>query len=208
MGGKTKGNRFEREVCTALSEWWAGRDDVFWRSTTSGARATSRGKRGKDTFGQHGDVAFTHPLGKALLRLVTIELKRGYSQHSPIDLVDRKDSCRQTKMEGFIEQVYNSADAAKTPFWWLIIQRDQHRAMLYMPTRFYIELQETCFRTTPTPSVILHAKVRHGFQNQKQFKFTCCERSMRIIGMPFDMFLRHVGPTSILKIVKKYEARD
>jgi len=41
-----KGSSFEREICTILSKWWTNneRDDVFWRTAGSGARATTRSK--------------------------------------------------------------------------------------------------------------------------------------------------------------------
>lgn len=44
-----KGSVFEREICKALGRWWTDgeRDDIFWRTAGSGARATCRLERGK-----------------------------------------------------------------------------------------------------------------------------------------------------------------
>jgi hypothetical protein len=75
-----KGGDFEREFSKRLSIWFSGRDDVFWHTTGSGARATSRRKTGKDTEGQHGDIFATCEEGKPLECCWSIELKSGYHQ--------------------------------------------------------------------------------------------------------------------------------
>lgn len=85
------GTPFEREVCKDLSYWWSGgrRDDLFWRSDTSGGRATSRRKKNKTTAGQCGDIASTHPSTFAMTDVFTIECKKGYNRSGPLDVVDR-----------------------------------------------------------------------------------------------------------------------
>ena len=73
-----KGSAFEREIAKLLSLWWSDceRDDIFWRTQTSGARATSRKRRGQDTFGQYGDIQACDPVGQPLLDCCIIEIKR------------------------------------------------------------------------------------------------------------------------------------
>lgn len=60
-GGGIKGRKFERTISKKLSIWWSNgeRDDLFWRTQGSGARATTRSKRGIKTEGQDGDIAST-----------------------------------------------------------------------------------------------------------------------------------------------------
>jgi hypothetical protein len=73
--GKNKGSEFERRVCRALSLWISrGRDqDLFWRSTTSGARATSV----KDRKLAHvaGDISAYKEKGFVLTKDYFIECK-------------------------------------------------------------------------------------------------------------------------------------
>lgn len=61
VSGKSKGNEFERYVSKKLSMWISGgaRDDLFWRTQSSGGRYTQRSKSGKETIHQEGDVAST-----------------------------------------------------------------------------------------------------------------------------------------------------
>lgn len=81
-----KGSRHERAVCQQLSMWAtdAASMDIFWRSSTSGARATRRGRtQGQKIRFQAGDICAVDPLGQWLLLLFTLECKfykdAGYS---------------------------------------------------------------------------------------------------------------------------------
>jgi hypothetical protein len=80
----SKGFSDEREVATDLSLWWTRyeRDDVIWRTSGSGARATNRLKRGLASAAGHGDLTFTDPIAKPLFDVLFIENKRGYSNTS------------------------------------------------------------------------------------------------------------------------------
>ena len=104
---KTKSSKCERDICKQLSLWWTGhkRDDVFWRTTTSGARATIRSKRGRGTKNQYGDVQATDPIGQPLIDLCTIEIKKGYSRNSYFDLIDKLPNETKQPYKKFIQQV-------------------------------------------------------------------------------------------------------
>jgi len=77
-GGKSKakGSAFERKICKDLSLWITDdeRDDLFWRSSNSGGRATIVNKEGgKHT--QSGDISAIHPLGHQFIETFVIECK-------------------------------------------------------------------------------------------------------------------------------------
>ena len=67
-GGKTKGGSFEREVCHLLSLWIShgARDDLLWRSSNSGGRATVVFKKGGANRTQCGDITAIDPAGNVL----------------------------------------------------------------------------------------------------------------------------------------------
>ena len=58
MAKASKGSAFEREISKSLSLWYTEgeRDDIFWRSSQSGGRATTRAKKGKKTAASYGDI--------------------------------------------------------------------------------------------------------------------------------------------------------
>jgi hypothetical protein len=137
-----KGSGFERQIAKQLSLWWSEavegtpREDIFWRSTTSGGRATCRAKQGKQTAGSYGDIAVVDPIGLPLLRVFTIELKRGRSHGHPEDLVDRGNGPAwkvQRPFEACLEQAIGAHQAAKSKYWLLICRRDKRNAMAYLP---------------------------------------------------------------------------
>jgi len=84
-----KGGDFERSFSKELSVWWGGKDDIFWHTCGSGARATVRNKRGKDAASQFGDIFATDEAGKMLEDNWSIELKTGYAVKSSKKLTDK-----------------------------------------------------------------------------------------------------------------------
>lgn len=77
-GGASKGYAYEREVCKLLSLWVSDgtREDLFWRTATSGGRATVARRKGKDHRTHEGDIAATDPLGNVLTDAWYLECKR------------------------------------------------------------------------------------------------------------------------------------
>lgn len=91
-----KGGDFERDVSKFLSLWWTHneREDIFWRTSASGARATTRAAGFKKTKYEHGDITFTDPIAKPMLDLMIIEAKRGYTNTSQrIKAADMEKVC-------------------------------------------------------------------------------------------------------------------
>jgi hypothetical protein len=147
MAGKAKGGAFERDICKRLSLWWTDdeRDDVFWRTASSGGRATQRKKKGKDTFGQAGDVQATDPIGQPLINLFTIEIKRGYKEATVTNLLDRLDTeKRPSPFEQFIHQVTTDKNIANSVSWMIIAKRDRKKIMVYMPWQVFKDVRQYC----------------------------------------------------------------
>ena len=115
MSKSQKGSAFERTISEQLSLWWSknSRDDIFWRTSQSGGRATQRAKQGKLTFGQYGDIQAIDPSGQPLLDLLTIELKRGYSGVSPMEWIENP---RPGKFTQWVEQSIRQSKLAGTKY--------------------------------------------------------------------------------------------
>ena len=131
----SKGSTFERKICTLLSEWWSdgARDDIFWRTAGSGARAKVRGRKKKSTAGQHGDICATDPIGQPLIDVFTMELKRGYNRHTIADLLDKPIGATKQEYEKWIEQAIESHTQARSFTWMLIVQRDRRDTLVFVP---------------------------------------------------------------------------
>lgn len=151
-GNPKKGGQYEREICGELSRWWSGgtRDDLFWRSAASGGRATVRGRQGKQTAGHYGDIAATDPSSEPLTRALCIELKRGYSEHTIHDLIDRPTGAAVQVWEGFFAQASAAADAAGAFAWLVINKRDRRRATVWYPHRLHARCSSPDFMQLDT----------------------------------------------------------
>ena len=139
-----KGSGFERDVCRQLSTWWTGdpeEDVVFWRTSTSGARATSRRRAGKKTTrAHHGDLAALNDDAAVLTRLITFELKRGYKTAVVHDLLDGPPQKNPRPLEAFFLQAKEAAEGAGTPYWAVIHRRDRCLPLIYLPGQLEEEL--------------------------------------------------------------------
>lgn len=135
MNGKNKGGNFERNLCKLLSRWWTRgeRDDVFWRTSNSGGRATFQNRRAKKTRVHCGDIAAIDPIGEPLLDLVTIEAKKGYNKRTIHDLLDKPERAKLQQYEEWFQQAEEERLNRGCPFWWVIHARDCRQALIFFP---------------------------------------------------------------------------
>lgn len=88
--GKQKGNDFEIQICRKLTKWVTGKErpEIFWRSASSGAKATMSKKSGHATK-MHGDVMAIDQMGTFLTDNILIECKH-YKDVRVEALLERK----------------------------------------------------------------------------------------------------------------------
>jgi hypothetical protein len=131
-----KGPQWEREFSRSLSLWWTDgeRDDVFWRTQTSGGRATQRAKKGQETAYQHGDITATDPIGYPLVKKVLFELKRGYEKgytgNTLHDLLDRNHSSAPGLFDKWIHGVNAKRHKHAILHWAIVSKRDRKEPII------------------------------------------------------------------------------
>lgn len=138
--GNRKGAKFERDISRAISMWWTKgkRDDVFWRTPGSGARATARAGRGKSSLSGHGDIHFVHPTGRALCELCVIELKTGYSHVDLFGLMVNRH--KADTWQKWLKQVKRQQKEAGTRYWLLVVRILHKHVLAVLPFGLYYEL--------------------------------------------------------------------
>lgn len=190
--GKQKGNTFERKICDQLSEWWSGKKNkrIFWRSASSGGMATQRAKKGLKTQGQGSDVTNIHPSGKYLIKLFTIELKRGYNKHTLYDLLDKTKKHKDQEWEKWFRQAHEGAINGKTMGWMVINQRDRRRAFVFYSFSLYQKFFNDLVGLR-VPRLHVDIKIRLSDGSIKE---------LCIMGCPLDAFLKAVKPEHIKRI--------
>lgn len=208
MGKSQKGGAFERQTCRDLSEWLSEgkRDDLLWRSSMSGGRATVRGRKGKTTAGHYGDVAATCPQGEPLTRAFAIELKRGYGSFPtarPDCLMDRPNGCGQQVFEAFVQQAESAREASGAFGWWLVYQRDKRNAVLFTERRVEKKLKALgAFTFRPSVRLTLEAQLRFELTENKKLTRVWYPQ-YRLVGFDFQEFLDLVPPNVVRRIAKE-----
>jgi hypothetical protein len=134
-GGSRKGSAFERSICKLLSEWWTNgkEDDIFWRTHGSGARATTRHKKGQSLKSQVGDIAAVDKRGRRFCQCFTVSIKRGYKGVTIQDLIDVLDHGKEPMLLGWIKECYEQTLQADSIGWLLIVKRNQRKALVFFP---------------------------------------------------------------------------
>lgn len=182
----SKGSDYEREICARLSRWWTNglRDDVYWRSAGSGARATTRGKRGRRTANQYGDVACTDPEGAALTDLFYIEIKRGYSGATIHDVIDKSNRTAEGWYESWFQKAELGCETSGAFGWLIITRRDRREPFIWMCESTMGVLVEMGVNFAKAPRAQVTVDIRDiGV--------------MRIFGTSFANFLNAVDRTTI-----------
>lgn len=189
MGKKSgKGSAYERALCKRLSMWWTDgkRDDVFWRTSGSGARATVRWSHGKRTAGHYGDVGAVDEIGIPLVSLITIEVKRGYRESHFGFAFDAEPHAAQKPWEAFVQQARDSARQAGTPHWLLVHKRDRAQALVFMP----VALARALVLTQVCPALVMRSRLRlHDVRRQ-----------VVVFSTSLDALLANVTPNQIKRL--------
>lgn len=192
-GSKRKGGKFERDMGKALSLWWTDNatDDVFYRTASSGGRATVRAKGKKATYGQYGDLQAVDPIGKPLMDLCVIECKDGYPGQSPFDLLDEPRK-QNPKFREFFEQCLDEQKQAKAPFWMLIARRKGKVPMVYIPYGMYRMLKDTTW-----------AHIEDAFP-MAYLTVQIFSKPRKVICVQLSEFIKLVRPGDIIKMAKEF----
>ena len=77
-GGARKGSAYERDLCKRFSLWWScgQTEDLFWRTSGSGSRATNRRRLGKNpNWFDFGDMKHETPEGLLLVKYLCWEFR-------------------------------------------------------------------------------------------------------------------------------------
>lgn len=213
-----KGSSYERDLCRQLSLWWTNgkRDDIFWRSSGSGARAKVRGRRGRNTYGQHGDICAIDPAGDPFIDLLTVEVKRGYSADSIAELLDKPATAVQQAVESFIQQAMESHEQAGSFSWMVILRRDKRVPVVLLPSYFVKAVQKLTsekWKTAPLFAFLVDLtfrelveviKTKKGKKTSKKRVWKERRERHMIYSVTLETFLKLVTPQIVKRLVKLY----
>jgi hypothetical protein len=190
-GGSHKGGQFERDMCTLFSKWWTEdeRDDVFWRTSGSGARATTRGKRGKDTCDQHGDMTCIDPCGKPLIDAFCFEFKfyKTYDMLGVLQSVDANHDWMQ-----FWAKCYDDAmSIARRPF--LVTKRNRGAKLGWVTAATAIEFKMLGYAWEAEAAMVLRVTPRIVKVKRREVHLP---RHV-VVGFVLDRFLDAVDPRTL-----------
>jgi hypothetical protein len=148
MSKQQKGGQYERDKSRQTSLWWSNneRDDLIWRSSNSGGRATSRYKKGKTDINNLGDLRLDDPIIKPLFDYIFFELKNGYTESVPSKSInvlywlDKPKNSRDPLLYSFWKKAEKERKQSNRKETWIIFKRDYKQDCLMMNQLFFTKL--------------------------------------------------------------------
>ena len=160
-----KGSAFEREIVKKLSLWWTydQRNDIFWRTSGSGARATVRMKKSECTAFSAGDIGCIDPEGIPLLESCLIEIKRGYNKLDILSPLDKLVAQKTPLLFEWWIKAEKEREQHKRYFTLIIFKRDRKRRCIVFDdkTMAFLDRRNRIFKSKlkPTTNII---KIRYN----------------------------------------------
>jgi len=198
---KSKGSAFEREIAATLSKWWSKgeRDDIFYRSSSSGARATGRAKLNKATANSAGDLCYLDADGKPFIDYFAVEIKRGYPDFEIQRILDREDGTKLSLLEQWIQQAAKSQEDANAWSWMIIAKKNRSKTLVILP---YVEFCMMYDWTNIEPD---EANIHIEIGNILDVAYMAenpIEESTSVICFLLDEFLEKTKPDAIRTLVE------
>ena len=104
---------------------------------------TTRQKRGRTAFGQHGDIQATDPIGQPLVDVFSIEAKRGYKEACFWDVFNSAARGRASKpWERWFAQSIEAKQHSGALSAMLIHKTDRKRTMVFFEYKTFKLLRE------------------------------------------------------------------
>jgi hypothetical protein len=180
----SKGSSFERTICKQLSLWWTQdldvpSDSVFWRTSQSGGRATTRAQKGLTTPNSYGDICSLDSVGSPFTDTVYIELKRGYTNSiNTLDFIDKSKGI--PILLQWWDKATNERSLAGRQYVLLIFRRDRHLPCIMLSSGMFNVLPDY-YGKTPKDKIRIEAK------------------GMSLVVMRLDDFLKWVHPNFFIR---------
>lgn len=137
MKPNIKGAKYERNIVKSLSLWYTNgkRDDIFYRTSGSGARATKRINNNIDTANSCGDISALDSIGQKLIDLCIFELKSGYTKQYAsqsiqiIELIDTRNK-KDPLIVKWIKKIQKESKQHKRKHAIIIFRRDRKNSCI------------------------------------------------------------------------------
>lgn len=165
-----KGQDNERDLCKLFSLWWTEgkRDDIFWRTAGSGARARVRTDSGKKVYRGYGDMMAEDLIGQPLINACTFEFKKGYKALSLLDCI-ASDQKKPVLIQFIQEAEKDAKDAGNIPI--LVFQKKYKKTIICIPFFVYSKLKKDQAKIQINSWELYHKDILYTYILIKLFDF-------------------------------------
>lgn len=194
-GGSQKGASYERSLCVAFSRWFSfgQTDDLFWRTSGSGSRATRRHKKNQRlTKYQYGDMTYDREEGKPLVEYLNFEF-RFRRQLEPLGVFYDTDP-NYSLLSFWAKATSEAEQSGRIPI--LVTKVNRGQSVLWMPSSLFVSLERI-----GDPKMVFAVTARRVRVEKKVF-YTFRE-PITVGGVLLDTFFERNEPSRVVKAAEQ-----
>ena len=188
-----KGGRFEGELCRLFSKWFTHgkRDDVFYKTSGSGGRATHRQRLQKQTAFSAGDMSFTDSIGQPFIVYFLVEIKRGYNSRVVFNNLIDKDSKQMPLIVEWFKKANKERSQNRRKAVMLLMRRDYAKTLVVSQHQEYKAFRSSFDNRYRLSNYMI-------LNLQKEYNLT-------LIVIPLDTFLQWLKPKKFLGVYNQWK---
>jgi hypothetical protein len=208
-GGAAKGSRYERELCKRFSFWFSDgeSEDLFWRTSGSGSRATNRRRLGKNPSKfDFGDMKHETEKGKPLVEHLCWEFR----SRARFDLFavfgSGVEDPKTSLLASWAKACYEADCSGRRPI--LITKALQRQDVLWMPYGLFIEIMDLYSSETKGSIHSVVFLVPGGmtvrYEGKKTYTF---EAQQRVVGVSLVDWIFGMDPEEFMSCLERWMMR-
>ena len=196
-GGAVKGFGWERKCAGDLSLWFSGgKEDSswFWRTSGSGARATVRRKKGKQTEGHAGDMVATCKEGEPLTDIFSFEFQFVKTMDI-LGVLYKKRHSRYDFLEHWLKCKRDADATGREPF--MVTKINYGKPCVFVLHNCFNRLVNVGLHSKVLLDVTILEEEEHEVQVGKKY-VKMVVQPQSVVGFLFDDFLQ-LDPIHVLQ---------
>ena len=202
-GGAAKGSAYERELCKRISSWFSGgeTEDLFWRTSGSGSRATNRRRLGRSTNRfDFGDMKHEVPEGLPLSENLCWEFRSRARFDTFTVFGTGEEDPKTSILSSWAKACYEAECSDRNPV--LITKAVRRPEIIWVPYGIYYEsiACDSDVKRMPHMEIRIAAGMTVRYEGKKTYKFIATHT---IVGLSLNEWFLKMDPEVFLACVRQ-----
>lgn len=202
-GGAAKGSAYERELCKRISFWFSGgeTEDLFWRTSGSGSRATNRRRLGQSPSKyDFGDMKHELPEGLPLTEHICWEFRSRARFDAFTTFGTGEEDPKTSLLSSWAKASCEADCSVRYPI--LITKAVRRPEVIWIPYPLYAEIAVVDDKVRKIPWMRIH--IPDGLNVRYEGKKTYTFQEQSVVGLSLVEWFFAMDPEVFLACVRSW----